>query len=315
MLKSFKNALELVGNTPIVKIQGTYNGYKPQNLWAKLESYNPTGSVKDRAALYMIKKGIDNREICPDTVIVEPTSGNTGVSLAYIANFYKFKFIATMPESMSIERRNLIKAYGADVVLTPREQGMKGAIDKANKIIAELKAQGKDVFQPKQFENEANILAHYETTAVEILEQTDNKVGAIVAGVGSSGTLCGSAKKLKEVNPNIKAYGVESACSPMLSKGYACAHKIQGIGPNFVPKLYDCNLVDKILPVDDDMAIKTVKQCVKEDGLLIGISSGAVLSAALELDKKASFSRKNDMVVCILADSADRYFSEGLFDE
>lgn len=313
MQRLHSNVLDLIGNTPIVKINGTYDGYKPKNLYAKLEYFNPGGSIKDRVAYNMLKTAYDNMEIGPDTYILEPTSGNTGVGLALCASILGLKFIAVMPENMSDERKKLISAYGAKIVLTPKNVGMQGSVDKAAQIAQELKDEGKSVYQPMQFENANNPCAHYKTTANEIWEATEGKVNVIVAGIGTGGTISGCAKRLKELNPKIKAYGVEAAESPLLTKGTAAAHVIQGISSNFIPKTLDRKIVDKVIDIKGDDAIETTRDMAKNEGLLLGISSGAVLKAGLELDKKYFFEGKDKMIVCILADNGERYLSGGVF--
>lgn len=312
MPKLYSNVLELIGNTPIVKINGTYEGYKPKNLYAKLEYFNPAGSIKDRVAYNMLKTAYDKGFVTPDTVIVEPTSGNTGVGLALCASIMGLEFIAVMPENMSEERKKLISAYGAKIVLTPKNLGMKGSLDKAAQIVSELEKEGKNVFQTKQFENPDNPLSHIKT-ADELWADTEGKVSFLVAGIGTGGTISGMAKRLKELNPKIKVLGVEPAESPLLTQGVAAAHKIQGIGANFVPKTLDKSLIDKIVDVRGDDAIKFTREAAKKDGLLVGISSGAVLKAALELDKKIFFEGRDEMIVCIFPDNGERYLSGGVF--
>ena len=312
MPKLYSNVLELIGNTPIVKINGTYDGYKPKNLYAKLEYFNPAGSIKDRVAFNMLKTAYDKGFVTPDTVIVEPTSGNTGVGLALCASIMGLEFIAVMPENMSEERKKLISAYGAKIVLTPKNLGMKGSLDKAAQIVSELEKEGKNVFQTKQFENPDNPLSHIKT-ADELWTDTEGKVSFLVAGIGTGGTISGMAKRLKELNPKIKVLGVEPAESPLLTQGVAAAHKIQGIGANFVPKTLDKSLIDKIVDVRGDDAIKFTREAAKKDGLLVGISSGAVLKAALELDKKIFFEGRDEMIVCIFPDNGERYLSGGVF--
>ncbi len=312
MPKLYSNVLELIGNTPIVKINGIYDGYKPKNIYAKLEYFNPAGSIKDRVAYNMLKSAYDKGLITPETVIVEPTSGNTGVGLALCASIMGLEFIAVMPENMTEERKKLISAYGAKIVLTPKNLGMKGAVDKAAQIAAELEKDGKTVFQTKQFENPDNPLSHIKT-ANEIWEDTNGEVKFLVAGIGTGGTISGTAKRLKELNSKIKILGVEPAESPLLTQGTAAAHKIQGIGANFLPKTLDKNLIDNITDIKGDDAIKITREIAQKEGLLIGISSGAVLKAALELDKKIFFEGRDEMIVCIFPDSGERYLSGGVF--
>ena len=312
MPKLYSNILDLIGNTPIVRVNGTYNGYKPKNLYAKLEYFNPGGSIKDRVACNMIKSALDNLEIGSDTVIVEPTSGNTGVGIALCASVLGLEFIAVMPENMSDERKKLIAAYGAKIVLTPKNLGMQGAVDKAAQIAQKLRTEGKNIFETKQFENPDNPLTHIKT-ADEIWEATEGRVDAIIAGIGTGGTISGCAKRLKELNPKIKAYGVEAAESPLLTKGVAAAHAIQGISSNFVPKTLDMSVIDKVIDIKGDEAIEITREAAKKEGLLVGISSGAVLKAGIELDKKYSFEGKEKIIVCILADHGERYLSGGVF--
>jgi len=312
MPKLYSNILDLIGNTPIVRVNGTYNGYKPKNLYVKLEYFNPGGSIKDRVACNMIKSALDNLEIGSDTVIVEPTSGNTGVGIALCASVLGLEFIAVMPENMSDERKKLIAAYGAKIVLTPKNLGMQGAVDKAEQIAQKLRTEGKNIFETKQFENPDNPLTHIKT-ADEIWEATEGRVDAIIAGIGTGGTISGCAKRLKELNPKIKAYGVEAAESPLLTKGVAAAHAIQGISSNFVPKTLDMSVIDKVIDIKGDEAIEITREAAKKEGLLVGISSGAVLKAGIELDKKYSFEGKEKIIVCILADNGERYLSGGVF--
>lgn len=312
MPKLYSNILDLIGNTPIVRVNGTYNGYKPKNLYVKLEYFNPGGSIKDRVACNMIKSALDNLEIGSDTVIVEPTSGNTGVGIALCASVLGLEFIAVMPENMSDERKKLIAAYGAKIVLTPKNLGMQGAVDKAAQIAQKLRTEGKNIFETKQFENPDNPLTHIKT-ADEIWEATEGRVDAIIAGIGTGGTISGCAKRLKELNPKIKAYGVEAAESPLLTKGVAAAHAIQGISSNFVPKTLDMSVIDKVIDIKGDEAIEITREAAKKEGLLVGISSGAVLKAGIELDKKYSFEGKEKIIVCILADNGERYLSGGVF--
>ena len=312
MPKLYSNLLELIGNTPIVKINGTYEGYKPKNLYAKLEYFNPAGSIKDRVAYNMLKSAYDKGLITPDTVIVEPTSGNTGVGLALCASIMGIEFIAVMPENMTEERKKLIAAYGAKVVTTPKNLGMQGSVEKANKIAKKLKAEGKNVFETKQFENPENPASHIKT-ADEIWKDTNGEIKVLVSGIGTGGTISGCAKRLKEHNPKIKVLGVEPAESPLLTQGVAAAHKIQGIGANFVPQTLNKDLVDKIVDIKGDEAINITREAAKQEGLLVGVSSGAVLKAALELDKKFFFEGRDDMIVAIFADSGERYLSGGIF--
>ncbi len=295
----YDNILELIGNTPLVKINKLNTG--KSTVLAKVESFNPAGSVKDRPALNMIedaeKKGLINK----NTVIIEPTSGNTGIGLAMVCAVRGYRMILTMPETMSEERRKLLKAYGAELVLTEGAKGMQGAVDKANELHKEIK----NSFIPQQFANPANPEIHMLTTAEEIWRDTDGKVDIVIAGVGTGGTISGIARVLKEKNPNIKAVAVEPLSSPLLSKGQAGPHKIQGIGANFVPENFDKNVVDEIFTVSNEDAIETARRCAKEEGILCGISSGAALYAAIEYSKK----NEKKVIVVILPDTGERYLS------
>ena len=307
------NLEELIGHTPLLELNryGAKHQFQARVL-AKLEYFNPGGSIKDRVACNMIKSALDNLEIGSDTVIVEPTSGNTGVGIALCASVLGLEFIAVMPENMSDERKKLIAAYGAKIVLTPKNLGMQGAVDKAAQIAQKLRTEGKNIFETKQFENPDNPLTHIKT-ADEIWEATEGRVDAIIAGIGTGGTISGCAKRLKELNPKIKAYGVEAAESPLLTKGVAAAHAIQGISSNFVPKTLDMSVIDKVIDIKGDEAIEITREAAKKEGLLVGISSGAVLKAGIELDKKYSFEGKEKIIVCILADNGERYLSGGIF--
>ena len=303
-MKIANNMTELIGNTPLVKINKLTNA----NIFAKIESFNPAGSIKDRPALNMIEKAEKEGLINKDTVIIEPTSGNTGIGLAMVCAIKGYKMILTMPETMSLERRKLLKAYGAEIILTEGSKGMQGSVDKA----IELSKKYPNSFIPQQFDNPANPEAHIKTTAEEILHDTDGKVDVIVAGAGTGGTITGIAKGLKSHNPQIKAIAVEPESSQVLAGKPAGAHKIQGIGANFVPKNFDYNVVDEIIPVSDEDAIKTAQKLVKAEGILCGISSGAAMYAAAEIAKRHEY--KNKMIVVILPDSGERYLSSELFN-
>ena len=294
---------ELIGNTPLVKI----NKLSSANILAKVESFNPAGSIKDRPALNMIEKAEQKGLINKDTIIIEPTSGNTGIGLAMVCAIKGYKMILTMPETMSLERRKLLQAYGAELVLTDGAKGMQGAVDKA----IELSQKYPNSFIPQQFDNPANPDAHIKTTAEEIWRDTDGKVDVIIAGVGTGGTITGIAKGLKRHNPNIKTIAVEPDSSQVLAGKPAGAHKIQGIGANFVPKNFDYNVVDEIIPVSDEDAIETARKLAKEEGILCGISSGAAMYAAIEISKRPEY--KNKMIVVILPDLGERYLSSELF--
>ncbi len=305
-MKIYENILELIGNTPLVKINKMNNGYA--DILVKVEYFNPAGSIKDRTALAMIddaeKKGLIKPK---ESVIIEPTSGNTGIGLALAALIKGYKLILTMPETMSKERRDILKAYGAELVLTEGSKGMQGAVDKAQELNNEIK----NSFIPQQFNNPANKQIHYDITSEEIWSDTDGKIDIIVAGVGTGGTISGIAKKLKEKNPGIKAIAVEPASSPVITKGYSGAHQIQGIGANFIPGNYDNSVVDEVIPVTDEDAIKTALELTKKEGIFAGISSGAALWAALELSKREE--NKNKLIVVILPDTGMRYLSSSMF--
>lgn len=305
-MKIYENILELIGNTPLVKINKINNGYA--DILVKVEYFNPAGSIKDRTALAMIddaeKKGLIKPK---ESVIIEPTSGNTGIGLALAALIKGYKLILTMPETMSKERRDILKAYGAELVLTEGSKGMQGAVDKAQELNNEIK----NSFIPQQFNNPANKQIHYDITSEEIWSDTDGKIDIIVAGVGTGGTISGIAKKLKEKNPGIKAIAVEPASSPVITKGYSGAHQIQGIGANFIPGNYDNSVVDEVIPVTDEDAINTALELTKKEGIFAGISSGAALWAALELSKREE--NKNKLIVVILPDTGMRYLSSSMF--
>ena len=298
------NLTELIGNTPLVKI----NKLTTANIFAKIESFNPAGSVKDRPALNMIETAEKQGLINKDTIIIEPTSGNTGIGLAMVCAIKGYKMILTMPETMSIERRKLLKAYGAELVLTDGEKGMQGSVDKA----IELSKEYPNSFIPQQFNNPANPKAHIHTTAEEIWKDTDGKIDILVAGVGTGGTISGTAKGLKSHNPNIKAIAVEPESSQVLAGKQAGAHKIQGIGANFIPNNFNKELVDEIFPVKDENAIITARKLATEEGILCGISSGAAMCAAIEIAKRPENINKN--IVVILPDLGERYLSSELFE-
>lgn len=304
MGKIAKKLTELIGNTPMVEL----NGFSSDNslslpLIAKVEFFNPGGSSKDRVALAMIEDAERNGKIKPGATIIEPTSGNTGVGLALVAAVKGYKLILTMPETMSIERRNLLKGYGAELVLTAGEMGMSGAIEKAEEL--RDATPGSIILQ--QFENKANPDCHYETTAEEIWEQTDGDIDVFVAGVGTGGTLTGTGKRLKELNPNIRIVAVEPSASPILSGGKAGLHGIQGIGANFIPANYDSKVVDEVIAVTDNDALKSARQLAHRDGLLVGISSGAAAFAAATIAKREEFADKR--IVVLLPDTGERYLS------
>lgn len=308
MAKIYNNMIELTGNTPLVEVKNIEkkHGLKTRVL-VKLESYNPAGSAKDRIALAMIRDAEERGILKPGATIVEPTSGNTGIGLAWIAQLLGYKCILTMPDSMSVERRNLLKALGAELVLTPGAQGMKGAIAKAKEIADNTPG----AFIPDQFGNPANARIHENTTAVEIWNDTDGAVDIIVAGVGTGGTLCGSARKLKSLKPSVRAVAVEPASSPVLSEGKAGAHKIQGIGAGFVPGNYDPAVVDEIITVENDAAFEAGRELAQNEAILAGISSGAALDAAIRLAKRPENEGKT--IVAVLPDTGQRYLSTDLY--
>ncbi len=310
MSKIYKSLTELVGKTPLLELS---NYEKKLGLEAaivaKLEYYNPAGSVKDRIAKAMIEDAEQKGLLKKDSVIIEPTSGNTGIGLASIAAARGYRLILTMPETMSVERRNLLKAYGAELVLTEGAKGMKGAIAKADELAAEIP----NSFIPGQFVNPANPAVHKATTGPEIWEDTDGKVDILVAGIGTGGTITGAGEYLKEKNPNLKVVAVEPFDSPVLSEGRSGSHKIQGIGAGFVPQVLNTKVYDEIIPVKNEDAFVTGRELSKSEGLLIGISSGAAAWAATELAKRPE--NKGKTIVVILPDTGERYLSTALFAE
>ena len=306
----YKKVTDLVGNTPILEL-GNYE--EKHNLeakiLAKLEYFNPAGSVKDRIAREIILDALETGKLTKDSVIIEPTSGNTGIGLASVAASLGIRIIITMPETMSVERRNLMKAYGAELVLTDGAKGMKGAIAKADELAKEIP----NSFIPGQFVNELNPRAHKRTTGPEIWEDTEGKVDIFVAGVGTGGTVSGVGEYLKSKNPDVKIVAVEPATSPVLSKGEAGAHKIQGIGAGFVPDTLNTDIYDEIIPVENEDAFELGREIARTEGILVGISSGAALKAATELAKRPE--NKGKTIVALLPDSGDRYLSTPLFAE
>ncbi|WMJ79712.1 cysteine synthase A [Clostridium sp. MB40-C1] len=308
-MKIAKNLIELIGNTPLVEL-GNYkkNNHLKANVIAKVEYFNPGGSVKDRVGLVMLEEAEKNGIINKDTVIIEPTSGNTGVGLALAAAVKGYKILITMPESMSEERRKLLKAYGAELILTPAATGMSGAIEKAEELHKEIE----NSFIPQQFKNPANAYAHEKTTAEEIWRDTDGKVDIFVAGVGTGGTITGVGRVLKKKNPNVKIIAIEPSTSAVLSGETAGSHKIQGIGAGFIPDVLDLDVIDKIVKVEGEKAYEEAREIAKTEGLLVGISSGAALYTAKELAKLEENKDKN--IVVLLPDTGARYLSTDLFE-
>lgn len=306
----YKGFTELIGKTPLVEVINIEHKYDLKaKVLVKLEYRNPAGSVKDRAAYYMIKEAEERGILKEGSVIIEPTSGNTGIGLAAIAATKGYRAIFTMPETMSVERRNILKAYGAEIVLTEGIKGMKGAIEKAEELAKEIKG----AFIPAQFENPANAQAHYETTGPEIWEDTDGTVDIFVASVGTGGTITGTGRFLKGKNAAIKVVAVEPSDSPVLSGGQPGAHKIQGIGAGFVPNVLDTSIYDEIVTVENEQAFEASKELTKKEGILTGISSGAALFAAIVLAKRPENAGKT--IVALLPDSGDRYYSTPLFTQ
>ena len=309
-MKVYQTITDLVGRTPLLEVTKIeaeeQTGAK---IFAKLELFNPAGSVKDRVAVAMINDAEKRGVLKPDSVIIEPTSGNTGIGLAAVAAARNYRIIIVMPETMSVERRQLMKAYGAELVLSEGAKGMKGAIAKADELAKEIP----DSFIPGQFVNPANPQAHIETTGPEIWEDTDGKVDIFVAGVGTGGTVTGVGQYLKSKNPDVKVVAVEPASSPVLSKGVAGAHKIQGIGAGFVPDVLDTKVYDEVIAVENDDAFATGRLIGHKEGVLVGISSGAAVYAALQLAKRPENAGKN--IVVLLPDTGDRYLSTPLFAE
>lgn len=307
-MKVFEQASDLIGNTPLVRLNG-YQKEKKLNaeLLAKLEYFNPAGSVKDRVALYMLLDAQEKGLLKRDSAIIEPTSGNTGIGLAAVAAEKGIRTIIVMPDTMSIERRNILKAYGAELVLTDGKLGMKGAIAKANELAEEIPHS----FIPGQFTNDANPLAHYKTTGPEIWKDTDGDVDILVAGVGTGGTLSGAGRYLKEQNPDIQVVAVEPKDSPVLSEGRAGSHKLQGIGAGFVPRTLDIDIYDEVIPVTTQQAYDAARLLAREDAILAGISSGAALYAAEVLAKRPE--NRGKRIVIIIPDSGEKYLSEPVY--
>ncbi|WP_312071986.1 cysteine synthase A [Anaerotignum propionicum] len=309
-MRTFDKITDLIGGTPLLKL----NCYSVQKeldttILAKLEYFNPAGSVKDRIAKAMLEDAEEKGLLKPDTIIIEPTSGNTGIGLAAVAASKGYKIILTMPETMSIERRNLLKAYGAQLVLTEGAKGMKGAIERAN----ELAEENPNSFIPSQFTNEANPAVHFKTTGPEIWKDTDGKVDILVAGVGTGGTISGVGAYLKAQNPNIKVIAVEPVGSPVLSKGIAGPHKIQGIGAGFIPEILNTEIYDEVFAVENEDAFETGRLLAQKEGLLVGISSGAAAFAAAEIARRPE--NKEKIIVVILPDTGERYLTTPMFSE
>ena len=305
-MKVYSDITKIVGNTPLVKLNRITDGAKA-NVYAKLEFYNPTSTVKDRIGIAMVDAAEASGQLKPGGTIVEATSGNTGIALAMVGAARGYKTILTMPDSMSKERRALLRAFGAELVLTPAAEGMRGAVAKAE----ELGAQGAVLV--RQFENSANPEIHRKTTAQEIWSDTDGKVAALVAGIGTGGTITGVGQVLKEKNPNIKVFAVEPAASPILNGGKPSGHPIQGIGPNFVPPILDTKVYDEVLDVPNDEALNYARRAAKEEGLLVGISSGAALWGAIQVAKRSEFAGKD--IVVIIPSFGERYLSTVLYQD
>lgn len=304
------SVLDLIGNTPLLELANYEKANKLEaTIVAKLEYFNPAGSAKDRIARAMILDAEEKGLLKPGATIIEPTSGNTGIGLAAVAVARGYKLILTMPETMSVERRNLLKAYGAQLVLTPGSQGMQGAVDKAKELAQEIPGS----LIPGQFTNPANPAIHYATTGPEVWRATEGKVDIFVAGVGTGGTVSGVGKYLKEQNPNVKIVAVEPATSPLLSKGVAGPHKIQGIGANFVPDTFDRQVIDEILPIENEAAFAAGRAVAHNEGVLVGISSGAAVAAATILAQRPE--NKGKLIVALLPDTGERYLSTPLFAE
>ncbi|MBO5381121.1 MAG: cysteine synthase A [Bacteroides sp.] len=307
-MKIANNLLELVGNTPLMQVSAFSKQMGLASpLWVKVESFNPSGSVKARAALAMVEDAEQAGLLKPGATIIEPTSGNTGIGLAMVATIKGYRLILTMPETMSIERRKLLAAYGAELVLTPGSEGMAGAIAKAEELHRTIPGS----YIPGQFDNPANPAIHERTTAREIWADTDGRITVFVAGVGTGGTLCGTGRCLKQLNPAIRVVGVEPASSPVLQGGVAGPHGLQGIGANFVPANYDAKVVDEVMGVSDEEAFNAARTLARTEGLLVGISSGAALAAAVRLSRSMTDATG---IVVLLPDSGERYLSTGLFD-
>lgn len=307
-MKTYQTITDLIGHTPLLELTNTEKEEQlSATLLGKLEYFNPAGSVKDRIAKAMIDEAEAKGLLKPDSVLIEPTSGNTGIGLASVAAARGYRLIITMPETMSVERRNLMKAYGAELVLTEGAKGMKGAIEKAD----ELAAQIPNSFIPSQFTNPDNPAAHKKTTGVEIWEDTDGKVDIFVAGVGTGGTISGVGAYLKEQNPNVKIVAVEPKTSPVLSEGFAGSHKIQGIGAGFIPETLNTDIYDEVIAVENEDAFETGRKIARNEGVLVGISSGAAVWAAIQLANRPE--NKGKVIVALLPDTGERYLSTPMF--
>ena len=305
----YKNTYELVGNTPLIELSHIKEEYRlPFNLYAKVEYFNPAGSVKDRVALKMITDAENKGLIKKGSVIIEPTSGNTGIGLASIGAMKGYKVILTMPSSMSEERKKTLKAYGAELILTDPKLGMKGSIDKANELNKEIP----NSIILGQFTNPVNPLMHYETTGPEIYKDLEGNVDVFIAGIGTGGTITGIGRYLKEQNKNIKVIGVEPASSPLITEGHAGPHGLQGIGANFVPDILDRSVIDEMITIKEDEAYELGRMMGKKEGILVGITSGASLAAAIKLKDREEFKNKN--IIVLLPDTGDRYLSTPLFE-
>lgn len=305
----YKSVNELIGSTPLMELS---NIEKKDLLGAKvlvkLECFNPAGSAKDRIALHMIEKAEARGVLKKGATVIEPTSGNTGIGIAAVCASRGYRAIMTMPETMSVERQKLLAAYGAEIVLTDGKKGMSGAVEKAKELNAEIE----NSFIPSQFDNPDNPETHYLTTGPELWEGADGKVDVFIAGIGTGGTVSGTGKYLKEKNPNVEIIGIEPADSPLITKGVAGGHKLQGIGANFIPENYDASVVDRVLTVTTEQAYSTAKRIAREDGILVGITSGAAAYIAIELAKKDEY--KDKTIIAFLPDGGDRYMSTGIFD-